>query len=145
MGNQIPIAYEKMQMPLFSCAKARGHKYDTASLNGNWRDLKVTFPWSIGRGSGGSSPPLFFILAGNSKFQRAKKERKKRWTTDWQHHHFQHSLFSMLHKISPIMATWRRDEYHGECRVVAWIFTIRRRPLIFYVEKRSQTYFHATV
>jgi hypothetical protein len=37
---------------------------------------------AIVRGSGGSFPSPFFILAGNSKFQRAKKERKKRRTTD---------------------------------------------------------------
>jgi hypothetical protein len=106
----------------------------------------------------GLSPPLFLFWQETQN----SKERKKRGKRDGPRTDnttisvtlfFQRSLKSpssitMLtsrHKISPIMATWQRDEYHGECRVVAWIFTIRRRPLIFYVEKRSQTYFHATV
>jgi hypothetical protein len=37
---------------------------------------------AINRGSGGSSSPLFFILAGKLKNSKAKNERKNRRTTD---------------------------------------------------------------
>jgi hypothetical protein len=125
---QGPFDFNKMPLGPVGCrvlihAKpATQHSWDFCAKNGFY----------IGRGSSGSSPPLFFVLAGKLKIRKQRKRGKiVRPRTD-NHCHFRHPIFQRTlpptglgnnpHRCaiqSPIMATRPHGAHCAACGLVA--------------------------